>query len=338
MASSFSLNYYGYLFKKDVILNGLKYSVLGYLFILLIELLIVYNAYTNMNDKMKYRVTQAVEREGFDVELVCNLIDCKMIERDGKVYVKTDKTLKKEDITLPVTYTSIQLSEHLDYILDFKDYKVLVNNTNNIHMILDLYKYNTLLYIVLFVFIFTRLTINSHILADVEKSYYKLNLESGLQRDMTESLHHEMGVPVSLLKTMIIELYRAMYPCPNSVNKICDFYCNHEPIDNLVSCNNCKFKKQGRQYDHIAKDFFKEFEFCIDRLYAIMEQTKNTKQIKNSNGTVSIFSILENIISTNNNFRVNKLTAKYTGTEVMRTYAVGLGLRNGDLLNIFHFV
>ena len=336
MASSFSLNYYGYLFKKNVIIDGFKYSTLGYLFIFLIELLIVYNAYANMNNKMMYKVDQTIEREGFDLELVCNLTDCKMIEKDGIVYIKNDKTLHKEDVFLPKTFTSIYLTEQLDYILHFKDYKVLVNNSNNLHMIFDLYKYNTLIYILLFIFIYTRLTINSHILADIEKSYYKLNLESGLQRDMTESLHHEMGVPVSLLKTMILELYGNMYPCENSKNKICDIYCNHEPIDGKISCSNCRFKNHNRAYDKLAQEFFKEFEFCIDRLYAIMEQTKNTKQIKNSNGTVSIYSILENIISTNNNFRVNKLTAKYSNIDVMKTYAVGLGLRNGDLLNIIH--
>lgn len=336
MSSRFNLNYYGYLFKKEVILNGLKYSLLGYMFILFIELLIVYNAYNNINAKLYSRVISTIEREGFDIELICNLTECLMVQTADTVYVKEDKALIKENVLLPETYTSLKLTKSLDYVLEFDNFSILINNTNNLNIILDLYKYNTLLYVLLFVFIFTRLTINSHILADIEKSYYKLNLESGLQRDMTESLHHEMGVPVSLLKTMIIELYANMYPCKKSSNKICDLYCNNTIDETKLSCGDCKYAKYNRKYDIIAKDFFKEFEFCIDRLFAIMEQTKNTKQIKNSNGTISIQSILENIISTNNNFRVNKLSAIHSNKDVTNMYAVGVGLRNGDLLNVIN--
>ena len=336
MRSGFNLNYYGYLFKKDVVLNALKYGTLGYVFILLIELFIVFSVYSNINKDLINQVNESIEHEGFDVELICNLAGCKMLDTNGIMYVKKEKGLVKDNVNFPNTYTSLKLDSNLDYILEFKDFTILVNNSSNLSIIFDLYKYNTLLYIILFTFIFTRLTISNYILLDVEKSYYKLNLESGLQRDMTESLHHEMGVPVSLLKSMILDLYSNMYPCPNSENKICDKYCNNEFDGERVSCKDCKYIKQGRKYDLIAKDFFKEFEFCIDRLFAIMEQTKNTKQIKNSNGTVSILSILENIISTNNNFRVNKLSAIYGNQDILKTYAVGQGLRNGDLLNVIH--
>jgi hypothetical protein len=115
MSSRFNLNYYGYLFKKEVILNGVKYSLIGYMFILFIELLIVYNAYNNINAKLYSRVISTIEREGFDIELICNLTDCLMVQTSDTVYVKEDKALIKENVLLPETYTSLKLTKSLNY-------------------------------------------------------------------------------------------------------------------------------------------------------------------------------------------------------------------------------
>jgi hypothetical protein len=133
MSSRFNLNYYGYLFKKEVILNGVKYSLIGYMFILFIELLIVYNAYNNINAKLYSRVISTIEREGFDIELICNLTDCLMVQTSDTVYVKEDKALIKENVLLPETYTSLKLTKSLDYVIEFDNFSILINNTNNLN-------------------------------------------------------------------------------------------------------------------------------------------------------------------------------------------------------------
>lgn len=333
---------------EQVITHGnfiqvIKNILIAYPLMLIFELLIVLVTYNSVKEQQLHKIDKAVYTEGYDLELICNLANCKMIQNylhdeDSKLISK-DTYIKDERGLLRLTSDKIenyQTYYNLDYILDYNGTIILVDNTDNKNLILSLLYWNTGLFIFLFLLIQSRMlyiSVNTNI---IDVSYHRTNIESKLQRDITESLHHEMGAPISIVRSTVADLYKVMYPCSTSKDGICSLYCKDNKVTCEITCSDCKFKYLKRESDVKALDIYSGIMYSLDRIQAILEQTGNTKQIKYSNGNICIYNILTNVIDANNNFRVIKLDAEYHDLDILKTYAVGHGLHNGDVLNIIH--
>jgi hypothetical protein len=152
---------------------------------------------------------------------------------------------------------------------------------------------------------------------------------------MSESAHHEMGMPVALIKTLVWDLYSTLFPCSYSKSGICNL-CTSETDVDTTKCADCVLRNKDLINDDIAKNYFLKMKFAIERLEAPLNQMAASKHIKYSNGNTAIHSIIDNIIKTNNSLKVNKVTVVYNNLDTLKNYAVGYGMTNGDLLNIIH--
>lgn len=173
-----------------------------------------------------------------------------------------------------------------------------------------------------------------------EKHNYKYTVENKLQRNITESLYHEMINPLSVIDTIIKDIYATVYG--DSYDKYNDKITFNEDRCELelkeVSCKGCKKCPLTKiNYKDLLKNldsYHPAISSSINRLFATINLVSGVKKIKYSNGSVPIYTIIENAISSANLLSVNKLKYTIENPEILNVYSVSGKLNNGDLLNI----
>lgn len=276
----------------------------------------------------------------------CNVLQCRVIgiEKYGKIDIY--KVNKDNSISYDRTINDVKKINYLipysklipDSFIAFKS-----DEGNNIYLENGIYNRMVLLTFILisifltipslFVYIYIMVKIN--IRSRLNKGLYKSELEGRLQRDLTEVLHHELGVPISIMETNIDELIYRFYPCVNDKSKVCTAAIPTENTE-LDKCASCQFNKPLTDRDEENIIIIKDLLFALDRIKSILKIISNSKKIRFSNGTVPIYAICENIISSINSFKLRKISADYVNLDVIKNYSVKANLGNGNLLNILH--
>lgn len=185
-------------------------------------------------------------------------------------------------------------------------------------------------YTILFIIIYT-FKVKQKLL---EKGEFKSELETRLQRDLTEMLHHELGAPLALITSNIEELKNVTIPCIHKENRICSIHLVNDTY-HTEHCNTCIYNKTPNDYEEKV-EYFNNVDFAIERIKSILEIISKSKHIRFSNGTVPIYNIVENAIASINSFKVHKLEAVYTNSNLLKHYSVVGELGNGNFLNILH--
>lgn len=324
-------------FNKKNILRYLSFFIFFIFFFSVIIFTIVGSVYKDIYNLYIKKIETIDRTEGKDISLMCNVIGCESLiyKIDDVKYYYVNKNgilnytnkIVKDDIYFDI-YT-----EDFKTVIVYDDITFIVDDSRYMNLVMDILYLVLVSFFIFYTLIFTIFTIKNHKFNIMEKGSFKFELESRLQRDITESLHHEMGMPIALIDTLVKDLYMHLYPCDFSSNGICDF--NNEEVESTV-CETCKNNLNKRSIDGFAVDHYNKIRFAIDRLNSVLSLIAGSKHIKYNNGTVSLYSIIDNIISSVNSFKVNKITAKYVNEELFHKYAVGLGLSNGDMLNMIH--
>lgn len=155
--------------------------------------------------------------------------------------------------------------------------------------------------------------------------HYKKLAEIKLQTELTESLHHELGIPIAIIDTLLIDLYTKMYMKDSgkmfSIDMIPDLKTQYK-----------------RSVDKVAFEHYENITAATDRIKAILKLISNNKQIKYNNGTVSLYKIFSNICNSINGFRLTKFKAEFINQDLMEKYATGYGLDNGLHMNIINIM
>lgn len=139
-----------------------------------------------------------------------------------------------------------------------------------------------------------------------EKGTYKMYVENKLQRDVTEMIHHEMNMPLAIIRTVI------------------------EDFQDAIGCKKCIAANTS------IADKFDSIELAIQRIESVLHLLQEAKHIKYNYKNISIYKILENIIACVNSFNLSKIKADYIGRDIMRLYTVSPVLSSGTLLNIIN--
>lgn len=161
---------------------------------------------------------------------------------------------------------------------------------------------------------------------ELGKEFYRKKVtEVKLQTELTESLHHELGIPVALIDTLLTDLYTKMYM--NGTGRM--FSLSEIPSLKLES---------RREVDKIAFEHYENITTATDRIKAILKLISNNKHIKYNNGTVSLYKIFSNICNSVNGFRITKFTPVFINQDLMEKYATGRGLDNGLHMNIINIM
>lgn len=287
------------------------------------------------DSKVSYneRLTSIVLTEGVDINLMCNAIGCNYVNYKNNNYKSNNGILKRTFEPIDYKKEYYDFNSNLEMVIEVDNIKFLVDNSRLLSIILNMIKTSSLLILLIILVSFWYKTRADIIRRNAEKTNDRVELESRLQRDITESLRHEMGPSVVIIESLIKTLFRRLYPCKLTSTGVCDF----DSIEvSEKDCVGCPFKQNRRIIDSEAVNFYKEINLAIERLFSIQSVLSDSKHIKYSNGTVAIYTILDNIICNNNNFKVSKVKAKYYNKELLEKFACGKGLSNGDLLMAIH--
>ena len=296
---------------KVTVLNSKKFinffaTYLLIIFCLFITVCIVHTiAFNNLYNKYN-NVVQTIE----DGQTICENIKCSNV-----VYV--------DDYTTPILVYNLDKEMNMVFTKENIIYLVSVNELVEYQVIL---LYNFLMCFTIFYIIFgTLFTTYIHRRElNIDIQYKKLT-EVKLQTELTESLHHELGVPVAIIDTLLLDLYTKMYM--QDTGRV----FNIEEIPNLKT-------KYKRSVDKVAFDHYEHFVAATDRIKAILKLISNNKHIKYNNGTVSLYKIFSNICNSINGFRLTKFKTTYINQDLMDKYATGHGLDNGLHMNIINIM
>ena len=304
------------------------------LFLLVIQLLTIFSVYDDNIKEYKNKIDIIVKTEGFDLNLVCNVVSCKYVNYEGSNFKIEDGILTEtREIINSKEYFYI-FNSNFDTILKYDQATFIINNDKFIRILLIILFISSSAIFGIFFVMSLILFISETKRNIMEKSILKNNLESRLQRDMTESLHHEMGTPLAVISTLIEEIYRMLYPCKHTSNRLCSFKTRNE---NMSYCNTCvMYTGENRKIDEIATKYYEKIMLSINSLNVIQNTIGESKHIKYSNGTVSLLEIITNVISSNNCYKVYKIEAEISDKELLNKYACGIGLQNGELLLVLN--
>lgn len=326
------------LFNKN---NIKRYIFLLLSFIFVFSFILIYTAMSLYRDVVAdytYKLSTIDKTEGLDINLMCNVVSCKYLinytNKDIDYYENYNGILFITKTPPNIDIVINKINTDWNTVLKYNNITFIIDDTKYLNLVKKLYSISMLLFSFFFTIGFFLKLLADYKSNSIEKSSYKLELESRLQRDITESLHHEMATPTAIIETLVNDLYSSLYPCGFSKSGICDFKQENVPVEKCLSCSSNSVKK--RDIDRIAIDHYYKIMYGVDRLNSILNIIAGSKHIKYSNGTVSLYAILDNIISSNNSFKVNKLEATYHNREILDNYACGYGLANGEMLMVVH--
>lgn len=328
-------------------ISSIIIHILIYLSSIFIMYGIVFYTIVSFNHSMWHNINDNRLIDTSEIIDLCNVLHCSVIaiENDEHIdiykvdnnnnsmqYEKTIKDVKKIKHTIP--YSKI-----------IPDSFIVLKTTDGNNVFLENGIYNRMIMVTfilisifltipsLFVYIYIMVKIN--IRSRLNKGLYKSELETRLQRDLTEVLHHELGVPISIIETNIDELIYRFYPCKSDKSNSC-LIVTSTVNSETDKCCNCKFKRDLSDTDKENIIIIKDLLFALDRIKSILKIISNSKRIRFSNGTVPIYAICENIISSINSFKLRKVSADYINVDIIKNYSVKAELGNGNLLNILH--
>lgn len=147
-----------------------------------------------------------------------------------------------------------------------------------------------------------------------DKTTLHVELETKVQREMAVSAHHEMGVPLGIIKSAIEQSMR-------ETKLYNDTYTStSHPAECLT--------KITSQYETIL--------LAVDRLESVLRIMAKTKKIRYNNGTISLYNMITTVGNGINAFRIDKVRIVMQDADLLNKYAVGVGLSNGEVMNVIH--
>lgn len=285
------------------------------------------------------RVNTIINNEGYDIELLSNLLGgdiVGVINNDNtiSVYERNDRGFfRLSNNSLPTTFKYTNLTKDLDYVFKYENIRVIINTDNYINLLFYITIFNIICGFMFFsVFFFKHLKLDLANKA-MEQTYYKIQLENKLQRDLSESLHHELSGPVAIAISLIKNLYHNMYPCGQSEDGICEIFTKGTEYDPICGMD-CRFQNFKRTYDSVALEYYSKLLLQFDRIKAVVIQSSATKHIKYNNGNSHLRELLENVINGTNIYRLSNLTFKIDDPEPLTKWAIGYTMSNGDFLQV----
>lgn len=193
-----------------------------------------------------------------------------------------------------------------DIIVRYNNQSYFVDDSKYLNNIINLYyiilSTMFVVYIILFIYILS-IKYKNNI---YEKGTYKMYIENKLQRDVTEMIHHEMNMPLAIIRTIIEDF------------KDSSCYQEHAKKDRYIS------------------EKFENMELAIQRIESVLYLLQEAKHIKRNYGTISIYKIIENIIACVNSFNLSKIRAEYYDIDILKSYTTTLDVSSGTLLNIIN--
>ena len=315
------------------LLVALNRTILLTLSFLIIEIVIIIFIYHNNFNILKDKITK-LTNNGDDVTHICGYVNCNAIVNEGIYYRVTEGGLIHVDVSeVDVEILFSYLNRNLDTVITIDGNTYVVSNSNTLYYINKLLISTSMAIFIIAFFIILKLRISEVIKDNNNRDSLKNDLEAKLQRDLTESLHHEMGTPLAIIKTLTDEILKNIYPCDLSKNDNVCLYKVKGIEDE--SCKLCISNNHRRKIDNNIVNYYDQIMLAVDTLTTLQNLIGKSKKINYSNGNVSIFEIINNVILSSNQFRIKKIAPTYTNKGLLDVYSCR-GINNGEMLIIFN--
>lgn len=317
-----------YMFSKHSIIKYIMSIIATLVILFFITILFVYFVYDDYYDKQvdnlniaNLTVTRNMPLE--DALLYkCNIVGCKAlsVNIDGKdVYyvmtasktdasrIKLNKTmaleLTKTDGDIKTSIFNSHFTTDYNLIITNGNIRYVINDNSYVLYILSIYLYLYIIIFLLITVIFIINAINTYKYGIYKKGSYKLYIESKLQANITEMVHHEMNAPLAILNTLVANIKSILIE-----QHIEDKY----------------------------KDTIEGFDYAIKRIEAVLDTLSNNKRIKYKVENISILEVIKHVITNVNRFKVGAVKAEYNNQDALSKYKASSKLSTGELMNILH--
>lgn len=217
-----------------------------------------------------------------------------------------------------------------------------IDDTKYFHNAIGMLLVTMLFFIIIAVLVYFIIFLKSIKARTVEDNKYKRELETIVQRDITEVIHHEMNVPLAVLNMSITKLQRDLFPCSRRNDGVCNMGTYKEGFkecqlyDKENPCYGCPIYYNRYEVEKELIEMFREISLQVDRLNAILKLIGNSRSIKNTNGNISLHTLITNVVNTINSYKISKLFLKCNNLDLLDNFSVSAPLTNGEMLNILH--
>lgn len=244
-----------------------------------------------------------------DIRLLCNVVSC------DKAYIMTNSSVYEydKDGDIEKIDPKSRFVNRLQFynmfftsIIKYKNYEFVIENEDIVDLVVELFILLSILLVVMTTILFYNFAARQYKEELYDKGTLKNYIENKSQRSITEMIHHEMVAPIAVIRSEVDAIYKAIYN------------------------EKCQFK---RSYDDQVKNDIETINLALCRLDAILEMLRDSKQIKSTDKTISIYAIASNIINTAKCFNIGKIEAVYNNQSVLDKFAIDK-ISNGMFLNI----
>lgn len=265
-----------------------------------------------------------------DMRLLCLITDCSMLKKkDSGDIFKTNNYLEFNSSSL----SPINKAE--DYIqFDSLNYTIFTKKRITTDLKMEVFWNIVILLSILTALISTLAIHFKSTWVRRKKIIENKAIENTIQQQLTESLHHEVGGPLTVVECNINALMETIAPCNHILGKeVCDYEI-HGPHE---ECKNCSDRLKLK--DPVLEEQMEYYNAVIsniDSIKDILRIVSNTKHLRYTNGNVSIAALLQGLVSSRRFTNFNLMSVAMNNEKIFEDYSLNGDLSNPGLTNVLH--
>lgn len=276
----------------------------------------------------KTRIDAVDKGYGGDKRLLCLISDCSYLEdKKTNTMLKTDNFLEFSSHKLPLVKE--------DFLtFDSKDYTIYTGKRIGPELRTTVF-YNVVVFITLFIVLCSAVGVFfKSIWVRRKKIIESKEIESSVQQQLTESLHHEVGGPLTVVECNLSALMETIVPCEYiSGQEI----CNQQERKDDERCKKCDLLK--RYQTPLIKEqleYYTNVKTNIETIKEILRIVSNSKHLRYTNGNVSITTLLESLVSSRRFTNFNLMPVSVNNLYALENYSLNGDISNATLTNVLH--
>lgn len=157
-----------------------------------------------------------------------------------------------------------------------------------------------------------------------KQSKSKNALNDQLRSELTESLHHELAGPISVVESNIRYFIKETIKCPYSKKNICHYYLSHQEID---ECSKCKYRGLN------IGERLSSTIVSLESMKSILCTMSHLKKMRYQRDNLNLSVILDSVSALNRINTYNVTTINVVDKELTGGYIVDGTLGDGVLFN-----
>lgn len=290
---------------------------------------------SNIKNTNETKINYIYNRFGVDLELLCLMSTCQTIYvRDVKnknysgydintngIVIREKKSIATYDDML----NEYNTGKHAWYVVGGNS-EVVIKYPLSIVPAINESKLYIVVSIIIVLSLLMAITI---VIVDVRFNKYKQSksknaLNDQLRSELTESLHHELAGPISVIESNVKFFIKETIRCPHNTKHICRYYLNHTEIE---GCKDCKYRGVD------VGERLSSTLVSIESMKSILCTMSHLKKMRYQRENLNLSVILDSVSALNRINTYNVTTINIMDKELTSTYMIDGTLGDGVLFN-----